>query len=61
MKIPHSMLYFDHAAIRERNPFYDADTSFGSGMFERVTVRAAGPGQTVELRPDRRKNKGVKR
>lgn len=41
MKGAPSNPYFDHATVREQNPFFDMDTAFDSGMFECMTACAA--------------------
>lgn len=41
MKGDRSNPYFDHATVREQNPFFDADTAFDNGMFECMTACAA--------------------
>ena len=33
--------YFDHATIREQNPFFDMDTAFENGMFECIVTCAS--------------------
>lgn len=41
MKGDRSNPYFDHATVREQNPFFDADAAFDNGMFECMTACAA--------------------
>lgn len=33
--------YFDHAIIREQNPYFGMDTAFDNGMFQCMTTCAA--------------------
>lgn len=41
MEANRSNPYFDHATVREQNPFFDMDTAFDNGMFECIVTCAS--------------------
>lgn len=41
MKVDPSNPYFDHATVREQNPYFDMETGYDLGMFECMTMCAA--------------------